>query len=385
MKRVYLDHNAASQPVSAAIKALHAVAASGWANPASAHREGQRARAHLEQAREQVAALAGVPSTSIFFTSGGTEAAHAALHGAALAGDCRRVVISALEHPALRAAAASLTGARRELVVVPPGVDGVVDAERFLAACDEQGTVAALILAHNETGILQPVSEIASALRQRDIPFIVDTVQAPGRLPDFMPDGAHVIGMLSAQKMGGLPGAGAVIVPADRPLVPFLAGGEQERRRRGGTPAVALIAAMGAAAESLACAAPESWYNVARLRDRFEEGLLAGSHEVEVLGRQQERLPNTCTFLAHGVIGEDMVAALDLDGVAVSSGSACSTGSSTPSDSLLAMGYSPAQARSMVRVSLGLETVQEEIDQALASTLQSLSRLQRHAAAGAGG
>jgi cysteine desulfurase len=385
MKRIYLDHNASTPPVSGAVAALHAVAAAGWGNPSSAHGEGQAARSHLELAREQVASLVGVPAASIFFTSGGTEAAYAALHGAALAAECSKVVISALEHSSVLAAAAALAGPEREVVVVPPDADGVVDAQRFLGACDGPETVAALIMAHNETGILQPVDRIAHELQQRDIPFIVDTVQAPGRLTDFLPAGRHIIGLLSAQKMGGLPGAGAVIVAADRALVPVLAGGEQEKRRRGGTPAVALIAAMGAAAEALAGGHASSWHEIARLRDRFEQGLLDGNGDVRILGRQQDRLPNTCAFLAPGVRGEDLVAALDLEGVAVSSGSACSTGSASPSASLMAMGYSRAEARSMLRVSLGLENTQEEIDQALSVTLKTLMRLQDHAAAGATG
>jgi len=385
MQRIYLDHNAATPPVPEAVAALRSVATAGWGNPSSAHREGQAARAHLEQAREQVAGLVGVSPSAIFFTSGGTEAAHAALQGAARVDTCRKVVISALEHSSVQAAVAGLDGLGREVVVVPPEAHGVVDAGRFLAACEEPGTVAALILAHNETGILQPVAAIAHQLEQRDLPFIVDSIQAPGRLAGFLPPGRNVIGLLSSQKMGGLPGAGAVIAAADLPLVPVLAGGEQEKRRRGGTQAVALIAAMGAAAQALAGVQRTSWQQIGRLRDRFEDGLLAGGVDVQVLGRQQDRLPNTCTFLAPDVHGEDLVAALDLDGVAVSSGSACSTGSSRPSASLLAMGYSTSQARSMIRVSLGLANTQGEIDQALDLTLKALIRLRDHAVAGSAG
>jgi cysteine desulfurase len=382
MKRIYLDHNAAVPPVSAALAALREVADTAWGNPASAHQEGQAARANIEKAREQVAAMVGVTPGCIFFTSGGTEAAHAALHGVARREDCRRIVISSLEHPAVRGAAAGLASAERDVVVVPARPDGTIDPHQFLDACRQEGTVAAMILAHNETGILQPVDLIAEELGARNIPFIVDSIQAPGRIPGFLPAGSHVIGLLASQKIGGMPGAGAVIASPDQRLVPFMSGGEEERRRRGGTPPVALIAAMGAAAQSLSDEDDSSWETVGRLRDRFETGLLSRSHQVRSLGSEQERLINTCTFLAGPIHGEDLVAALDLQGVAVSSGSACSTGSSRPSASLIAMGYSPVEARSMLRVSLGLTTTEADIDQALTQVVESLARLQERAPAG---
>ncbi|MCZ6650215.1 MAG: aminotransferase class V-fold PLP-dependent enzyme [Acidobacteria bacterium] len=379
MRRIYLDHNATSPPLPEARAILQEVLAGGWANPASAHLEGRQARAFLDTAREQVARLARVPVKGIFFTSGGTEAAHAALHGAALAGRGKQVVFSGLEHAAVRAAVAALVERGFQPVEVAPDRSGVVDAQRFLSACLAGDTaVAALILAHNETGLVQPVEPVAAALGAREIPLVVDAVQAPGRLQPILPTGEHILGLLSAHKMGGLPGAGAVVAAADRPLVPFLGGGEQERRRRGGTPPLALIAAMGAAAAHLAGEGPEPREQMGKLRNKFEERLLHEAEGIEILGREMARLPNTCAFLVEGVLGEDVVAALDMDGVAVSSGSACSTGSARPSESLLAMGYDQDRARGLVRLSLGSETAEDEMDHARQVLVTALKRLRRY-------
>ena len=382
MRRIYLDHNATSPPLPEARALLRQVLDTGWANPASAHLEGRQARAFLDTAREQVARLARVPVTSIFFTSGGTEAAHAALHGAALAGTGEQIVFSGLEHAAVRAAVAGLAERGFRLVEVPPGRDGVMDAQRFISACLAGDTaVAALIRAHNETGLVQPVQAVADALGAHGIPLVVDAVQAPGRLHSILPHGEHVLGLLSAHKIGGLPGAGTVVAAADRPMVPFLGGGEQERRRRGGTPPLALIAAMGAAAAHVAGQGSEPRERMGRLRDEFEEELLHEAEGIEILGREMARLPNTCAFLVEGVPGEDVVAALDMVGVAVSSGSACSTGSARPSESLLAMGYDRDRARGLVRLSLGSGTTRAEMDHAREVLVTVLGRLRRYGAA----
>ncbi len=381
MRRIYLDHNATSPPVAQARAILQQVLAGGWANPASAHLEGRQARQFLDAAREQVARLVGVPESSIFFTSGGTEAAHAALQGAALAGTGTQVVFSGLEHAAVRAAVVALEEHGFRAVEVAPGGEGVVDARTFISAClTGETAVAALILAHNETGLVQPVDEVAGALAGHGIPLVVDAVQAPGRLHPILPAGGHILGLLSAHKIGGMPGAGAVVAAAGRPLVPFLGGGEQERRRRGGTPPLALIAAMGAAAAHLADSGPEPWKRTGALRNEFEERLLNQVDGVEILGRGRSRLPNTCAFLVEGVLGEDVVAALDMDGVAASSGSACSTGSARPSESLLAMGYDQDRARGLVRLSLGSETTGDEMDHAREILVAVLQRLRRYGA-----
>lgn len=382
MPRIYLDHNATCPPVAAARKALKEAAGAGWANPASAHEEGRQARAALERARDQVAALVGTGPECIFFTSGGTEAAHAAIQGVGLGSAGRRVVYSGLEHACVHAAVAALGRAGMELVEVAPQPTGVMDAHRFIEACRPAGTaLAVLIQAHNELGTVQPVPAVAAALAELDVPLVVDAVQAPGRLPAFMPAGAHTLTLLSAHKLGGFPGAGAVVANPDLPLMPFMAGGEQERRRRGGTPALPLVAAMGAAAQALHREGPEAWRRVDTLRRKFEEGLTSLDEDVRILGRDVPRLPNTSAFMVDGVRGEDIVAALDLAGIAVSSGSACSTGSTRPSTSLLAMGFDDEAARSLVRVSMGPATKADDIDVTLDTMRTVLARLRRHAVA----
>ena len=387
MHRIYLDHNATCPPCPAALAVVREVGAGAWANPHSPHREGREARAVLEEARARVARLAGTPASHVIFTSGGTEAAHTALAGLARAdGGGRRngVVISGLEHASLAAAAHGLAREGFRVLVVRPRGDGTVETGRFLEACGPDTAVAALIAAHNELGTLQPVEEVAMVLAERNIPLVVDAVQLPGRHPVRLPSGEHVVGLLSAHKFGGLPGAGAVIAAPDRALVPLLGGGEQERGRRAGTPALALIAAMGVAAKGLE-RGNAGIQRMAALRDRFEQDLLVALPQMQVIGRGAARLPNTSAFRVPGVRGEDLVAALDLGGIAASTGSACSTGSARPSAALLAMGFSDAQAREMVRVSLGPETRASEITTAVAATAAAARRqLAQVAAAGVG-
>jgi cysteine desulfurase len=381
MRRIYLDHNATGPPTAAALEAFQRAARTGWGNPASTHGEGREAGAMLEAARRQVAELASAPPAAVFFTSGGTESAHAALQGVARAAGTGRIVVSGIEHASVRAAAAALEPLGYEVTAVPPERNGRVDAGRFLDACAAGTVAAALMVAHNEFGTLQPVDSVAKELQERGVPLVTDAVQAPGRLSSSMPKGDHVVGFFSAHKIGGLAGAGAVVAAADRRLFPVLGGGEQERGRRSGTPPVSLAAAMGAAAAELMDAGQSARERMARLRARFESGLLAGAEDVTVIGADVPRLPNTSGFLVQGIRGEDLVAALDLAGVAVSFGSACSTGSSRPSASLLALGLAPESARGFVRISLGPATAEEEIDTALGLTLEAVARLRRHVVA----
>jgi cysteine desulfurase len=379
MQRIYLDHNATSPPRALALKAAWRAGRASWANPASPHGEGRVSRAVLEEARRRVARLAGVDGRAVFFTSGGTEAAHAALQGVARAAGPGRVVISEIEHPSIIAAARALEREGYRVVAVPPGPDGVVDAERFLSACAPGTVAAALMVAHNEFGTLQPVDQVASGLGKAGVPLIADAVQAAGRLPRPLPAGEHVLGIFSAHKIGGLAGAGAVSAAPDLRLVPVLGGGEQERGRRSGSPPLSLVAAMGAAAAEVAGEGREVWQAVARLRDRFEAGLRARARGITVIGQARPRLPNTCGFLADGIRGGDLVAALDLAGIAVAAGSACSTGSTRAPAAVMALGLDHETARCFARVSLGRTTTEEEVETALERILVAMEKLRRHA------
>jgi cysteine desulfurase len=353
----YLDHNASS-PLRPEAKAAMERALSVAGNPSSIHGAGRAARKLIEDAREQVAELMGVAPANVVFTSGGTEANALALRGAiegALESGERftQLFVSAIEHDSVLKTAAALAervpGLRLE--IIPVNQDGVVD---LVATPLHEGKGRALIAvqaANNETGAIQPLAEIDGLL-------LVDAVQKPGRY-----DNAAYVS-LSAHKIGGPQGVGALIVKDDAPFAAQLLGGGQERGLRAGTENVAGIAGFGAAA------AARSAMN-AGLRDRFEAGLPASA---VVFSKNAARLPNTSNFALAGVSAETALMALDLDGVMVSSGSACSSGKVKSSHVLKAMGVSYDLARCALRVSFGWNSTQADVDAALASINRLVAR-----------
>lgn len=367
LARVYLDHNATSPLRPAAAAAERAAQESGAANPSSMHTEGRLARRIVENAREQVAALVGARPRDVVFTSSGSEAVAAALRGLCdrTPGARARIVVSAIEHSCVLETARSLARDRFELVVVGCEPSGVVDPSTFERAIDPGVAVAALQAANNETGALQPIDRIGRACARAGVPLLVDAVQAAGKIAiDPVAWGADLVAV-SGHKIGAPHGTGALYVRDGLALDPLIAGGAQERRRRAGTEAVAALAGFGVAAE---IAETEREGEVARLRvlrERLERDL-ADRHPGLVLhAGTASRLPNTTCFSIPGIEGETLVIALDLEGFAVSSGSACSSGAVEPSHVLLAMGRSDSEARSAVRVSLGWSTTDEEVDRFL--------------------
>ncbi|HEX4823272.1 MAG TPA: cysteine desulfurase family protein [Candidatus Polarisedimenticolaceae bacterium] len=334
--RTYLDHNATSPLRPEARRALDAALDAAAGNPSSLHQEGRAARALVEKARAEVAALSGASPGEVVFTSGGSEGIAAALHGAA-----GTVVVSAIEHSAV------LEGVRNlDVILVPCERSGRVDAGRFIEALRPGVSLAAIQAANNETGVLQPVEEIATVCRDLGIPLLVDAVQAAGKIPIPRAD----LVALSGHKLGAPQGTGALIVRDGLALTPLIAGGAQERRRRGGTEAVALIAAFGAA-----CAATKHDRDLAPLRDRLEAGL---PHGARVHGASVPRVPNTTSVTFPDVPGETLVIALDLAGVAASTGSACASGAARPSHVLRAMG----EGSQAVRFSLGWSSTERDVD-----------------------
>jgi cysteine desulfurase len=334
------------------------------ANASSTHSLGQAARAAIDRARKLVAAAVGVEPRAVVFTSSGTEADALGLIGGALARRPRgRVVVTGIEHEAVLQASEFLLRLGWERIVVPPAATGAVDPERFLAAAQEGTAIAAMILASNETGVLQPVSAVAPELRRRGIPFLVDAVQMLGRLPlDVAALGADLVA-LSAHKIGGPQGVGALIVRRGTQLVPLF-GGTQEVGRRAGTEAVAAIAGFGGVAAVLAeelAHAPA----VAARRDRLESGLRQALPAAVVHGEGELRLPNTLAIGFPGADAAALVLALDRAGIAVSRGSACQSGAEAPSHVYQAMGMPDAVARGTIRLSLGGETTDRELEQAL--------------------
>jgi cysteine desulfurase len=286
----------------------------------------------------------------------------------------RRVVVSAIEHSAVLEAARALSPLGFEIVGVPCPPSGRVDAGAFAARLDEHTALACLQAANNETGVLQPVAEAGAACRAAGVPFLVDAVQGAGKIPIDRDRWNADLLALSAHKLAGPQGAGALIVRDGTPLAPLIAGGAQERRRRGGTEAVAALSGFGAACAAARREIEEEPARLLALRVTLEEGLRAIVPGVRIHGESVPRLPNTTNAAFPGVSGETLVIALDLAGFAVSTGSACASGAVTPSHVIRAMGYGDDDARGAVRISLGWSTTEDTIEQLLAALPRLLAR-----------
>ncbi len=376
----YLDHNATSPLRDEARLAAERALALG-ANASSIHAGGRAARALIEQARGQVAALAGASVADVVFTSGGTEANAMALwgavQGAADAGDrITRLFVSAIEHSSILANASALTerfsGIRLQTLRV--GADGIVDSDALREGLREgKGrALVALMAANNETGVVQPVSAVADLAQEAGALLLVDAVQAAGKIP--VPQADYV--SLSAHKIGGPQGVGALILKPGAPFTPPFRGGGQEQGRRSGTENLSGLAGFGAAAE---CAALNP--GVEALRDGFEARLMQICPEATIFGVDVQRLPNTSNFALPGIAAETALMALDLDGVMVSSGAACSSGKVKPSHVLHAMGVKEELARSALRVSFGWSSSPADAEAAVISLSNLIARIRSRAAA----
>lgn len=363
-ERTYLDWNATA-PLLPEAQAAIVRALDVCGNPSSVHAEGRHARAIVETAREQVAALVGAQPSEVVFTSGATEACNTVL-----AAPWAAIVVAGIEHDAVRQPVEAMSGARIALGVDAQGrVDLSEVAAKVGAAVGAHGAgrvLVALQLANNETGVLQPVTEIAAIARETGALLFTDAAQAAGRIPvDFATLGADFMA-LSAHKLGGPKGVGALIVREGRDLPAFVRGGGQERRRRGGTENVPGIAGFGAAVEA-AHKTVDGRARIAALRDRLEAGLLDLTPDAHIMGVGAERLPNTTCIALPGYAAETLVIRFDLAGIAVSAGAACSAGKIGVSHVLTAMGCDETTARSAVRISIGPTTTDREIDRCLAA------------------
>jgi cysteine desulfurase len=363
LNRAYLDYNAtAPLRPEARAAALHAMETTG--NPSSVHAEGRAARRIVEDARSEVARLAGVSARCVTFVSGGTEAANAALNplfgGGQNAAPLERLIVSAGEHPCV------LSGHRFPTADMAPLLsDGRVDLDWLEAACRRPGRVLlALQGANNETGVIQPVAEAAALVHAAGGFLFCDAVQMAGRMAfDFEALGADAL-MLSAHKMGGLKGAGALIVARGGVNLgaPLVRGGGQERGGRAGTESVATIAAFGAAARACLAELDAEPARLIGLRDRLTIAVRSVAADAAVFAESAPRLPNTVCFAVPGVEAATLMIALDLAGVAVSSGSACSSGKVAPSHVLAAMGVRPELARGAIRLSLGWASTEANVE-----------------------
>lgn len=355
--RIYLDNNATTAVDPAVLAVFTTALRDVSGNASSVHKEGQSARRTIERAREEVARLIGATPRELIFSSGGTESNNAAIFGAMPTGGRFHIVTTAIEHPSALEPLRELEKRGCELSVVRPRRSGRVDPDEIASAIRPDTALVVMMFANNETGVIQPVEQVGALCRARGIHFHCDAVQAGGKIAiDVRAIGCDTLA-LSAHKMHAPKGVGALYVRSGTVMQSLIVGGAQERRRRAGTENVPAAAAFAAAATL-----PDRSAEIASLRDRFESALLASGLELAINGREAPRIPNTSNVTFVGGDGEGIVIALDLEGVAVSTGSACSSGRVEPSPVLLAMGLSPAEARATVRFSLSRYTTAEEID-----------------------
>jgi cysteine desulfurase len=370
-ERVYLDHNATS-PLRRTAQAAMAEALSQPGNPSSVHAEGRAARSLIEQARERVAALVGAEPRCVIFTSGATEANAQALSPVIEIGGRTvhfdALLVSAVEHPSVRAGGRFPAEAIETIAVDRDGIVDLAEIESALASHGAAGrsTLVSVMGANNETGVIQPVAEVARRVQGAGGVLHTDAVQAAGKIPfDVASSGADLIS-ISSHKLGGPQGVGALIVRDESIRVPpLLCGGGQERGARAGTENVAAIAGFGAAAEEARKALASEIRRLADLRDAAEAGIRAIAPAAVVIGAGVNRLPNTVCFAVPGVAAETAIIAFDLEGVALSAGAACSSGKVGPSEALKAMQVAPDAARGAMRLSIGWDTNENDISRFL--------------------
>lgn len=365
---IYLDCNATTRPAPSVVAEMLDALQLAWANPSSTHAPGQIARRMLADARARVAAFLGCQGSELVFTSGATEANHMAVLGAlsaARSAGRRRWLLSAVEHPGLLALAQRLEGEGVEVERIGVDAQGRLDLAQARARIGDDVAVVSLMGANNETGVLMPCHEIAELAHARGALLHVDATQLAGKLPlNFARSGADLMSV-SAHKLGGPKGIGALLIRKGLVLPPLLSG-RQERHRRGGTENLPGIAGFAAACDLVAASLSEDVARMRSLRERLEAGLGA-IDGVHLYGRGAERLPNTSCLRFAELDAELVLSRLERASVVASSGAACSAGGTQPSHVLLALGASEAQARAGIRFSLGRETTAADIDAALAA------------------
>ncbi len=385
MRRVYMDANATTPLLPEVMEAMRPYWMEHFGNASSIHQQGQRARAAVDQARATLAELFGCHDAEVVFTSGGTEGDNTALFGLLHPGD--HLITTSIEHSAVLAAADRLAHDGVETTLIAPQPNGLIDPMDILRAIRPQTRLISVMLANNETGVVQPVEEIGKIAAQTGVFFHIDAVQGAGKIPiDVNRIGCHVLS-ISGHKMYAPKGVGAMYVRRGTPLEPIFVGGSHERRRRAGTENVPAIVGLGKAAE-IAMHGLESgaMYRLAALRDRLEKGLLAqipgtGVNGANAGGTVAPRAANTSNIWFDQLEGEALVIALDLKGLAVSGGSACHSGATEPSHVLMAMGLDKNRARASLRFSLMKTATDEDIDYALAVIPAAVSRLRELAPA----
>ncbi len=383
MRRIYLDNNATTPLAPQVLEAMTPFLTGQFGNASSIHWFGQRAKAAIEAAREQVARLLNARPNEIIFTSGGTESDNTALFGAveAARGESKHIITTAIEHHAVLHTARALEQRGVRATFVRVGSNGVVNPADVERAIAPDTVLISVMHANNELGTIQPLEEIGKIARARKICFHTDAVQSVGKIPvDVDKLGVDLLS-LSAHKLHGPKGVGALYIRRGTALKPLLYGGHHERDHRPGTENVPGIVGLGKAAEIAAAHLGEESARIAALRDRLESGILERVPRAEVVGSRERRLPTTTNISFDYIEGEGFVIAMDLRGVACSTGAACSSGSLEPSHVLSAIGRTAAQARSSIRFSLGRFNTAEDIDgtiEILPAVVEQLRSLSPH-------
>lgn len=380
LMRIYLDYNATAPPLPEVVEAVSQAMAGIPGNASSVHTFGQQAKAALDTARTEVARLLGAEASEIVFTSGGTEADNLAIRGAAEAleqAGRRHLVTTAIEHEAVLNTMRALERRGWEITFVPVDASGVVSADAVAKAIRPDTALVSVMHANNEIGTLQPIEEIAKHVRGSGPLLHTDAVQSAGKVPiDVKALGVDLLS-ISAHKFGGPKGTGALWIRRGVRLFSQMTGGRQERGRRAGTENVPALVGMGVAARIAARRVATGLGDIAALRDRLESGILTAVPGTVVNGDPARRVPNTTNISFDGIEAESLLIALDLEGVAISTGSACSSGSLEPSHVLRAMGLPQPRTRNSLRFSLGPSTTKADVDFVVGVLPKLVSRLRQ--------
>jgi len=383
MTRVYLDHNATTPPAPAVVERMTAALQEAFGNPSSVHHFGQMAKAVLDEARSAVAALIGADPSEVVFTSGGTESDNFAIRGVAEALEVtgrRHLIATAIEHEAVINTLKALARRGWKTTLLPVGETGIVSPAALEAALTDETALVSVMHANNEIGTIQPIADLARIANARGAVFHTDAVQSAGKIPvDVKALGVDLLS-LSAHKFYGPKGVGAIWIRRGLRLQAPVTGGKQERSRRAGTENVAGIVGLGVAAELARTKMADEAARLAPLRDRLEEGVLRAVTGTAINGARTPRVPNTTNISFDRVEAESLLIALDLAGFAVSTGSACSSGTLEPSHVLKAMGFPPHRTQNSIRFSLGTMNTEADIDRVISALpgivekLRSLTR-----------
>ena len=378
MQRIYLDHNATTPLLPEVIDRMTGTLREEFGNPSSVHHFGQQAKAAIDEARTEVATLLSADPSEVLFTSGGTESDNIAIRGAAEALEAtgrRHLIASSIEHEAVLNTLKALAKRGWRTTLLPVDQTGIVAPDALRAALADDTALVSVMHANNEIGTIQPIAELARIAHDRGALFHTDAVQSAAKLPVSVRSLGVDMLSISAHKFYGPKGVGALWIRRGLRVLPLLTGGRQERSRRAGTENVAGIVGMGVAARMARGKMADEGTRLSALRDRLEAEILAAVPGTAVNGAREPRVPNTTNVSFDRVEAESLLIALDLEGIAVSTGSACSSGTLEPSHVLKAMGFNAHRAQNSIRFSLGASSTDAEIDRVIAVLPKMVEKL----------